>query len=436
MVVEKPAQTDHWDRLRILICDHLNLARGKYIPANTPCESIRICAGIYALGYDRTLTPAPGSGVLDGLPDIVLTFDKDNIQTGWEPNVGVVVADLKTADNKVMPLCGRNALKRAIKQWDSVGLKPKIGIELEAFLLKPTENATWVPYDTPSAYVYSTGPTADPAGITELIWRQAKICGFNIQATHSEYDWPQFEFTLACNDALRAIDEVFLFRLMASEICAQTGYKLSFMPKPLSDRCGSGFHINFSLVNHDAENAFTDSSTKDHLSALGKHCIAGLLKHHASLAGLVAPTINSYRRLRPGNLSGYWANWGYDHRGAAVRIPSERNKNTRIEYRLPDSATNPYIATAAMLQAAFLGYQQKYSLPAAETGDDLAPLSTRKSVPDTLGQALDALAADTTISQAIGKEIIDHFLAIKRAEWHRYLSHTSDWELNEYIHFL
>ena len=424
-----------YNRIRILICDHLNLARGKYVPVHAVADPIRMCQGLYALGFDRQMIAAPGAGMLDGLPDIIAEFNQDKILPGWETGVGVVVADIMGGD-KPLPLCARTALKRAIKQWQTIDLTPKAGIELEAFLFQRSDDGQWAPYDTPGAYVYGTGPTVDPSGIIDMIWQQSEACGFNLKAIHSEYDWPQFEFTLACSDALKAIDEAFLFRLMASEVCIKAGYKLSFMPKPLTDRGGSGFHINFSLMNSGNENAFFDNKKHDKLSDLSKACIAGLLHHHKGLAGLIAPTVNSYRRLRPASLACYWANWGYDHRGTMVRIPNERGKNTRIEYRLADCAANPYIATAATLQSAFLGYESNYPLAPAETGNCLDSTDTDQSVADTLGQALDDLEADKILAKAIGEEIVTHFLGIKRAEWHRFLESTTDWEFNEYINFL
>lgn len=426
---------NEYDRIRILICDHLNLARGKYIPAEHPAESIQLCLGLYALGYSREMVAAPGGGMLDGFPDMTASFSKDNLRPGWEDGVAVVVADLYS-ENKHLPLCPRAALKRAEDKWNETGFQVKVGIELEAYLFQRSDNNDWIPYEIPGAYVYGTGTTADPAGIIDKIWQQSKACGFQLDAIHSEYDSAQFEFALSNKDALAAIDEAFLFRLMAMEVCSKQGYKLSFMPKPISDREGNGFHINFSLCNEEGVNAFSDNQKEDGLSEFLKNCISGLLTHHKALAGLQAPTVNSYRRLRPASLTAYWANWGYDHRGAAVRIPKERGENTRIEHRLADGAANPYIATAATLHAAFLGYQKKYELSDAETGDCLETCDAEQCVADTLGQSLDALAADKELSKAISEDIINHHLSIKRQEWQRYLAHTSDWEKNEYFNFL
>ena len=208
------------------------------------------------------------------------------------------------------------------------------------------------------------------------------------------------------------------------------------MPKPLSDRGGSGMHLNISLTDADGNNALDDPSQEDGLSDLVKPMVAGLVRHHPSLATLMCPTVNSYKRLRPSNICGYAGNWGYDHRLATVRIPLERGKATRIEHRLADCASNPYIATAAALQACLLGYSKKYPVPDPEPSENFVEPSSDIVVPDTLGQGLDLLEADTDLTGAIGQEMVDHFLAIKRQEWNSYLDHTTDWEMNTYLEFI
>ena len=333
-------------------------------------------------------------------------------------------------------LCGRGALTRAVERWRQEGLAPSLGIELEAFVFERAPSGEWVPYDTPGAYVYGTGSAVDPAGLVDDIWSRAGECGFPLEAINSEYDWPQFEFTLRYRDALGAIDDIFLFRLMAREVAAKRGYLLTFMPKPLSDRGGSGLHLNFSLAGPDGDNAFADPAQEDGLSLLARQCIAGLLHHHRSMSALLAPTVNSYRRLRPASLAGYWANWGYDHRGVAVRVPGERATATRLEHRLADGAANPYVAAATLLRAARLGVDKGYPLAAAETGDGLESVDTDVCVPENLGAALDVLEQDHTLGSELGELLVANFIGIKRKEWDDYLGSTTDWELSRYLNFL
>ena len=426
-----------YERIRVLFCDHLNLARGKYLPRSVAeSGSARHCIGVYAVDYRRALLDVPGSGMREGLPDIEAVFDLRDVRPGWEPGTGVVVADLER-DGSPLGLCGRGALKRAVESWRQRGLEPSIGLELEAFVFQrsPT-TGEWAPYDTPGAYVYGTGTAVDPDSLIDDIWAAAKACGFPLEAINSEYDWPQFEFTLRYRDALGALDDIFLFRVMAREVVAKRGYLLTFMPKPLSDRGGSGLHVNFSLADERGDNAFADPTQDDGLSDLARQCVAGLMHHHRSMSALLAPTVNSYRRLRPASLAGYWANWGHDHRGVAVRIPGERGPATRIEHRLGDGAANPYVAAATVLQAARLGVENAYPLPPAETGDGLETVDTKVCVPENLGAALDALEEDEALVSAVGELLAGNFIGIKRKEWDDWLGATTDWELAQYLNFI
>ena len=425
-----------YERIRVLFCDHLNLARGKYLPRSVAeSGSARHCIGVYALDYTRALTDAPGGGMSEGFPDMEAVFDLDQVRSGWEPGTGVVVADLERG-GRPFALCARGALKRAVERWREKGLSPSIGIELEAYVFQRDASGGWTPYHTPGAYVYGTGPAVDPEGLIDAVWAEAQACGFPVEAINSEYDWPQFELTLRYRDALGAIDDAFLFRLMAREVVAKRGYLLTFMPKPLSSRSGNGLHVNLSLADGSGGNAFADPAQEDGLSALSRQCIAGLLHHHRSMSALLAPTVNSYRRLRPASLAGYWANWGYDHRGVTVRIPGERGPATRIEHRLGDGAANPYVAAATALHAARLGVEQGYTLPAAETGDGLETVDTDVRVPENLGAALDVLEADGALASALGERLVANFIAIKRKEWDDFLGATTDWELSRYLDFV
>jgi glutamine synthetase len=161
-----------------------------------------------------------------------------------------------------------------------------------------------------------------------------------------------------------------------------------------------------------------------------------MIAHHEGMTALCAPTVNAYKRLRPAQLAGYWANWGYDHRGVTVRVPHERGQATRLEHRMSDGAANPYLATTAVLQVARLGLTQDPALPPAEEQDCLESQSTGRHTPANLSLALDALEADTALVEALGQDVVDHFVAIKRFEWEKFTAAVTDWELNFYLPFL
>jgi glutamine synthetase len=154
------------------------------------------------------------------------------------------------------------------------------------------------------------------------------------------------------------------------------------------------------------------------------------------MAALLAPTVNSYKRLRPGCFSGYWANWARDHRGTTVRVAAEQGKGARLEHRMADCTSNPYLATATVLQAARLGVTEGYELPPEETGDCFETVNTKRCVPEDLCAALVALESDQSLVDAVGQPIVDHLVYLKRVEWNKYLGHTTDWEIGHYFEFI
>lgn len=424
-----------FDRIRVLWPDHLGIARGKYIPARHADRGTAHCAAVFALGFDKDMTPAPGSYMLEGFPDVETAFDVDDIRPCWEDRTGVVVADLLFR-GEPYAVSARGALRRAIADWEALGYSPKVGIELEAYVMEPDGQGGWRPWNTPHAYVYSTGTIADPVGLMDEIMRTAEASGIKVESINSEYFAPQFELTLEYDDALRAVDDAFLFKVLAREVAHRHGLHLTFMGRPFADRGGSGIHVNLSLADADGRNAFHDPAAADGLADVAKGCLAGLVHHHRGMTALCAPTVNAYKRLRPGELSGYWASWGHDHRCTANRVPAVRGAGTRIENRLADGGANVHLVAATVLQAARLGVVNQLPCPGPETGDGLEEVCTDVHSAHHLSAALDDLEADTVLVAAVGEELVANFVVIKRAEWDRFETAITDWELKEYLPYL
>ena len=161
------------DRLRAVFCDHLSLIRGKYLPASKITNGeTRFCQSTFGVHFDRDLLPAPGSKMMEGLPDMELRWSEADIHTGWEDRTKIVVGDLYETSGEPLGVCPRGALRRAVAAWEAEGLRPKVGIELEAFAFQHDENGKLVPYDAPGAIVYGTGPITDPAGFNDTIGAQ------------------------------------------------------------------------------------------------------------------------------------------------------------------------------------------------------------------------------------------------------------------------
>lgn len=424
-----------FDRLRLLWPDHLGLARGKYLTPRKAADGTAHCIALFTLGFDREMTPHDAGFFWQGLPDCDAVFDEAAIRPGWQEGTAVVVPEI-VRQGEPVPVAPRNVLKQAIAKWEAKGLHPKVGVELEGWLFEPDGNGGWRPISTPGAYVYGTGSAVDPSGTIDEIMAVAKSAELPLESVNSEYDNGLFELTLEYDDALEAADEAFLFKVMAKEVATRRGMHLTFMGKPINGRGGAGLHVNLSLSDDKGDNALSDPEAEDGLSEMARSVMAGMLHHHVGMTALLAPTVNSYKRLQPGSLCGYWANWGYDHRGVTVRVPPARGKGTRLEHRVGDGSVTPHQAIAAILTSSLLGYEKGYELPPVETLDCIERASTDVVTPPSLTAALDALEADTDLVEAFGPVYVDGFVTVKRAEWDRYQRWTTDWEMAEYLPFL
>lgn len=428
------SQTDNpaASRTRVLFCDLLNLARGKYLPADLVRNgSVGFARAAYAVSFDRDLLPVPGCGVHDGLPDMELALDAERRQ-GWQASTDIALGFLQ-ADNAPFGLCARSRLKQAIDDWASLGLIPKIGLETEAYVFQRDADGVWRPYDTPGAFVYGTGPENDPRGLIDEIWETAYACGIPLESANGEFDNGQFELTLRFDDAIKACDDTFLMRVMARELALKKGLLLSFLPKPVPDRGGSGLHVNFSFIDAKGNNAIAPEGV---LSDLARNCMAGLIHHHEGLSGLLATTVNSYDRLSPGSMAGYWANWAEDHRMVTTRCSTGSPNSARLEHRMADCATNPYQAVTAVLQAARMGVENKLKLPHAEDQDGLDEVRATRHVPASLEKGLDALDKDPELRKAVGELYCNALIYLKRDECNRLRRKSVDEVRDYYLPFV
>lgn len=426
------------DRLRAMFCDHLSIVRGKYLPASkTGDDETRFCRSTFGVHFDKDLLPSPGSMMLDGLPDMELRWNEADVREGWEPHTKVVIGNLYDQEGEPVGQCARGALRRAVAAWQALGFTPKVGIELEAYALQRNEDGRLVPYDS-HGVVYGTGPFTDPLRFTDAIWAKAGELGFHLDMITAEYDSPQFEFTLTFDEALKATDDTVLFRQMAREIAYEKGIYLTFMPKPIEDAGGNGMHLNFSFANSKGKNAFDNGPVggPENMNDLARACVAGLVHHHKGLAGLLAPTSNSYRRLTPGTLSGYWKNWGGDHRNVTTRVSGEGGQKARLEHRMADASANIYTAVAAVLQASRLGYENNYALIAKETGDGFEKTDATEGTANDLASAMADLEADTALTTAVGQELVDNQIFMRMAEVEKTANQSIEEQRNFYAFYI
>ncbi len=437
-----------FDRIRVLWPDHLGLARGKYLPTHLAAKGSGHAAAVFSLQYNRDFAPAPGSFIDAGFPDLHATMDPDSLRQGWDDaQTGVAVADL-SMNHEPYKYSSRYALRQAITDWTDIGFTPKVGIELEAYVMEPDPDAPtgWKPWNTPGSFVYGTGPVVDPVGLLDDIMRTAKASGISVESINAEFDNAQFEMTLEYDDALKAADDAFLFRVLARERAMAHGLRMTFMGQPINELSGSGVHVNFSFLDADGNNPLADESADNGLSELAHQCLAGLCANHQAMAALLAPTINAYRRICMGGFAGVRASWGYDHRAVGNRVPPPRGAATRLENRTADGAVSIHLAIAAVLQAARLGVTQSLECPGPETGDGFENPVTDVLCGQSLPEALRMLEANQAFVDALGPELVANYVFVKDIEWERFTEANptwanddptvaTTWELNEYMPF-
>ena len=426
--------------VRVLYPDLHGVARGKDVPIGEFERAIEhglaFCSAV--MGTDLRHTPVVGGE--EGYPDLIAFPDLSTMtMLPWEPGVACCIADLYPVGEHPPPADPRDAVRRAIAGFEELGYAPIVGPELEFFLCErdPEAPGGVRRYVDNLSMVYTVGPRADPRGVVREIAEALSGLGMGTFAANHEFMNSQYEINLQHAPALTASDRAFRLKSAVKDVAAIHGLIATFMGKPFNDQGGSGFHLHFSL-DRDGNNAFADGSNPDGVSEEFRHFTAGIMAHARPLTAFLNPTINAYRRLVPDSLAPTHANWGWDNRTAFVRVPPERGGATRVEVRVGDGSANPYLAAAATLFAGLHGVREKLPLGPPVGGDayTLAEEEAGGALPDSLSDALDALEADEVLREAMGPEIVDTFLTMKRFEVERHRTWVSDWEIDEYLHHL
>jgi glutamine synthetase len=380
-------------------------------------------------------------------PDYMARGDLDTLSTvPWMPGFARLACD-GYVHGKPYEYCSRVVLKRQLDALAKRGLTLYTGIEPEFMLLKRLPDGSLAPVDDTDILdkpCYDYKGLARSGAFLERVVAAVREVGLDVYQIDHEDANGQFEVNFTYGDALTTADRYIFFKMAASEIAKSMGMIASFMPKPFSNRTGTGAHFHVSIGNSKVKNLFHDDKDKNGLglSQMAYHFLGGLLAHARALTAIVAPSVNSYKRLVVGRaLSGAtWApayiTYGDNNRTACVRIPYGR-----LELRLPDGSCNPYLASAAILAAGLDGVERKLD-PGKPINDNLYDWPAEKLrragvrlLPQTLTEALDEFEKDKVLRAALGENLSAEFLTLKRMEWVEYSRHVSDWERDRYVEF-
>ncbi|GHB62158.1 glutamine synthetase family protein [Streptomyces umbrinus] len=417
------------DRARDVLLDHLPSASE---------HGLAFCRAVYHTSPQGDVVPVAG-GLDAGLPDVCVRPDLSTAAAlPWEPGVATCLGEVTDpATGGPAPESPRDLLRTVLARCSEQGLRPVVGPELEYFLLTPDPGTPtgWRRSPEATGAVYTAGLRADPDNHLLRTLRQLRDLGLGVVTGNHEFDGGQYEINLTHSEALDAADRAFRFKAAVKELARKEGNMATFMAKPFGDAGGSGFHLHLSCSDAEGHNSFDDPSGAYGLSATARHAVAGILAHAPALAALANPTVNSYKRFGPDTLAPWLIDWGLDNRSAMVRIPPERGSGARLELRLGDASANPYLLIAGTIAAALLGIQEGEEPPAPLEGYGY---DTAKSalLPASLPTALDALEADTALTDVLGKDFTTSFLTYKRNEVERFQRHVTDWEFTEYAYHL
>lgn len=345
--------------------------------------------------------------------------------------------------------CSRQILKRVTADAATLGYTFNLGIETEFFLLTDDRVGTPAPAspdDVLDKPCYDLRGMLHNYPVVDEIVSAMNELGWDVYSFDHEDGNGQFETDFTYTDAVSMSDRLVFFRMMVGEIARKHGLFASWMPKPFADRTGSGAHYNMSLADSAGVNLFADADDPRGcgLSTLGYQFIAGVLRHASAICAVIAPTVNSYKRLvKQGSMSGLtWAPifacYGDNNRTNMLRIP---RGGGRVECRAADSANNPYLGAALVLAAGLEGIREGLD-PGDPHRDNLYNLSETDLLardigwlPRSLGEAIEALEADPLARSVFGDAMFDSYVTEKRAEWDSFAAHVSSWETDRYLRF-
>jgi len=333
----------------------------------------------------------------------------------------------------------RQVLKRNLERARERGFTFYAAPDMEFFYFAGSDpSQPPEPLDTSS---YFDLTTADVAGdIRKETIHTLEALGIPVEYSHHEDAPSQHEIDLRYTDALTMADNVMTFRLVVKEVAHVHGVHATFMPKPMERVQGSGMHTHFSLFEGDT-NAFHDPGDPYGLSKVGRGFIAGLLHHAREISAVTNQWVNSYKRLVSGFEAPIYTSWARNNRSVVVNVPHTKKgkaESTRIEFRAPDPACNPYLTFSVVLAAGLKGIEESYDLP-PETTANLYELTEEERMaegiemlPGSLSDALNAMEGSELVAEALGEHVFEWFIRNKRAEWREYKSHISQFELDRY----
>jgi glutamine synthetase len=375
--------------------------------------------------------------------DMVAMPDPSTFQLipwGSETDVARMFCDIFEPDGSPFDADPRFVLKRQLQHASDLGFTFYVGPELEYFYFRDSAGTEFLD----RGGYFDLTPMEGATDYRKRTVEYLEHMGIPVEYMHHEVAPSQHEIDLRYADALTMADSVMTYRLTVKQAAQEFGVYATFMPKPVAGVNGNGMHTHQSLFEGD-RNAFFDPTDEHHLSKTGRSYIAGILRHAREMTLVTNQWVNSYKRLVPGFEAPVYICWACRNRSALVRIPMYKpgkETATRIEFRSPDPACNPYLAFAVMLAAGLKGIEEEYEL-APEASDNIYELSEAErraagieSLPEDLYEAITVAERSELVREALGDHVFEYLIRNKREEWDAYRAHVTPYELERYLPLL
>ncbi|MBD3313055.1 type I glutamate--ammonia ligase [Candidatus Woesearchaeota archaeon] len=357
------------------------------------------------------------------------------------------ICDVHRPDNTPYESDPRYILRSVIREAEDMGFAFKVGPELEFFLFRHESNnghgfsTKPVTHDTAGYFDFSPKDLA--SDVRSDIMLALEELGIEVEMSHHEVAPGQHEIDFRYGDALATADRAITLKNTIKSIAYSHDLHATFMPKPIFGQNGSGMHVHQSLFDiNTGKNVFFDPGSETKLSKTAEHFIAGQLKHVKEMCAVIAPTVNSYKRLVPSYDAPVYICWAQINRSSLIRIPRYspgREQSTRAELRCPDPSCNPYLAFAVMLKAGLEGIKNKLELPDSVDDDvygfdnEIREKMAIDTLPGSLGQAIDEMKKGSIVRKAFGEDTFRKYLMVKAREWDNYQIQVTPWEQKEYF---
>jgi glutamine synthetase len=445
----KPRPETDWIRLEFL--DYSNIMRARELRPNyfskVSSRGINFSKAMMDFTVFEDMVPAPAWG-----PETGDFFAKPAPETfaplAYLPHTARIYCDLVQEDGTPWEGCPRYLLKKITEKWEKeFGISFMVAFEAESYLVNKTAatsaGANYSPADMSKCFSPDGLEIQDSVLLD--VQRSLEAANVNVEKVTAEYGPGQYEVNFEPSSPLKATDDFVIYREIWRGVARKHGLVATFMPKPFENYAGSGLHLHFSAKKKTSRGKSSKSSesadlfyevTGKRLGKTGLWFIGGLLRHAKAISAFGNPTINSYKRLQPGSWAPSPITFGRGNRNSLVRLPDASN---RIEFRSPDSTSNPYLLLAVVLLAGYDGVKRKIE-PPEPVSDDPGHLSTKElhernisSLPRSLGEAIEALTDDSILRNLIGRLLCQEFIKLREAEWNSYSKQVTPWELETYL---